>query len=645
MFLCFLISILILSSCTSKEERIIEDFFDSTGFETDIYVKLGEINTTIEQKIGIFRVGKDGLEIKFINNLGTIIFSIEDNKIYYDSFAEKYYTTDDLSSGITLVISSTKESNIPNVKDYIININFEYNIINFEIDLKEMVLSELTESEKEQISNAIDIKSIKCSAKVENDKVKEFSMNIDPFLSLIDTNGMFSSYDIDLIMKEITYDSKIEVTPGLKHYTYEYKSNEDFLNFILSKFNQENDSNNNNSNNNNNQPTYQMGWYQTYYTLEQGSNEFLIDGYLSSSNYGTILFTICKITYSPNLDLTKTGETVYEISVTYQNCTVKGEITINVVGVSDVLTTEKVIDKGISKIFKWDNYMFVCDTVNMYKYNLDTKLIEGSVNLKCQANSIYVRDGYLYVASNYISIDDYYEDDNYRGTITKIKLDDFTIDKQVDVNCYPYSIFVDNRGDIIVGKGRDQWINYSKIDLETGNIIDLFQGYHQDYLIYSEEKDAFLSITQSISSDNSWYKYYENQGYNNHEYKSGCSINSLSYVYKNGEVLIESSYWSNRIYVSKFDSDINDYVGKEFTIPSFDIRFTKFVSTYEDNKVYFVGTPESGNVGVSGVIDLETENVSCSYIKLKTLNVDSIHVYNDLLYVAYLDSKILDVFN
>ena len=94
------------------------------------------------------------------------------------------------------------------------------------------------------------------------------------------------------------------------------------------------------------------------------------------------------------------------------------------------------------------------------------------------------KDNYVYVAANYPVIG--YNYDNLKGTITQIELDSFTIKKQMEVPFYPYSIFVDNRDNIVVGKGKDQHIKYSLINFDTEEIKDLehLYGYEKDYLIY-----------------------------------------------------------------------------------------------------------------------------------------------------------------
>lgn len=48
---------------------------------------------------------------------------------------------------------------------------------------------------------------------------------------------------------------------------------------------------------------------------------------------------------------------------------------------------------------------------------------------------------------------------NISGTVNKISFDDFSLLNQVEVNFFPYSIFVDKRNQAIVTMGFNQHVN------------------------------------------------------------------------------------------------------------------------------------------------------------------------------------------
>ena len=213
----------------------------------------------------------------------------------------------------------------------------------------------------------------------------------------------------------------------------------------------------------------------------------------------------------------------------------------------------------------------------------------------------------------------------------------------MEVPFYPYSIFVDNRDNIVVGKGKDQHIKYSLINFDTEEIKDLehLYGYEKDYLIYSEEKDAFMAITQSHTGDNPWYKFNGTEYVD--VYSSNSNLNSINYICNNGHILIQVGYES--LIIGSFHSGLNDYVFETHTI-YYDQQYysEKINVTYDNNKIYYLASYTDSNIGTLGIVDLETGSLQTFKINILSYNVESIHYYNDKIYVCYLDGKILETF-
>lgn len=279
--------------------------------------------------------------------------------------------------------------------------------------------------------------------------------------------------------------------------------------------------------------------------------------------------------------------------------------------------------RDITYGFKIDDYIYLCDKRYLYKYEKNSNKLCGKLDLQCRGISHYVKGEYLYVAAHFPYTSTFNDSDAYDGSVTKIKLSDFTIDKQVHVECLPESIIVDNRDNVILSKGANQHVYCSQVDMETGALSDIFKSYQDDKLLYDPINDVIILITVSISSNNEVYKY------NGSEWvKDGYSSIEQTGLYYNGE----NSYVT-RYGIYEFNSFTKDYVFDEF-----DYEFPMFTTlryvTADKEKAYILYSDIFEEVNTEYIIlfDIETDTY-------KTIEIPS--AYCAEIKFAYVDSGIL----
>lgn len=631
-----LLIVLCFTSCKSQEEKALEKFLNSPNLQTDIMLRMEQDYTAVEQTLCELKINSEEMSILLYQAESTIYINTNNNTIYYSNKNGKYYSiinNQNIMDSIP-ISTYTKEKDL-DIFDYIINITYSTNYFSFDLDFKKMLVDNIDEPNKE-LYDDINIPAINCFGTIKEGLVNSFTVDFTNILSLLGDLGYSVEGKLFICLENINYVDEVKPLNSIKESDFLYKSPD----FIVGQITQDIE-NLYNENKEPIQPTYRIGWIEKNYNIKV-NEPLILNGYLYDINYNYIYLNYCDITYTPELDLSKLGKTEYTISINYDDYEFTEKINVNIVGETIKSDEEiKIIENGITKTFRVNNFLLICDINTMYKYNLENNTIEGSVDLKCQANSIYVKDGYVYVAANFPAVG--YDFNNLQGTITKINLDNFTITKQMIVDFYPYSIFVDNRNNILVGKGEDQHIKYSSINIDTEEITHLehLYGYENDYLIYSEEKDAFMSITTNHTGDNPWYKFngttYENTN------SSITNINYLSYIYNNGEIIIESTY--GNLVLGSFNSGINDYSFKNY---EFYYEKSNYVNstlvTYNDNKVYCLTSYDDLLKGTFCILDLETDYITSFDIDILSSNIESINYYNGKIYVCYTDGFILETF-
>lgn len=171
------------------------------------------------------------------------------------------------------------------------------------------------------------------------------------------------------------------------------------------------------------------------------------------------------------------GKYSFKVSTKYLEKDISTDVYVDVIGKLNIDSSNEITN--ISKIiygFNVGNYVYLCDQQYIYKYDYQCSKLYGKIDLHCAAKSHYVKGEYLYVAAYYPYDSTYLEEDAYDGTVTKIKLDDFTVDRQVAVSCLPHYIIVDNRDNVILTKGANQHIDYVEVNMRDGSLTPVIDG-------------------------------------------------------------------------------------------------------------------------------------------------------------------------
>lgn len=252
------------------------------------------------------------------------------------------------------------------------------------------------------------------------------------------------------------------------------------------------------------------------------------------------------------VDFTRLGEYPVTLFVTVNDQTYSKDFTIQIINSQTDLQDTIELETDIVDIFRIDNYLLLATTTSLYKYDINTNRVVGIVDLKCQYNHYYYRDSYLYVTANYPYTSEYLENDQYSGTINKIYFDDFSLVSQVEVNFYPYSIFVDKRNQGIVTMGLNQHVNLISLDFKTKSWKSIDHIYMKSEIYYSYQEDSFILIStrstetpryyvwNSTTSSYSYKNISPEEGY--YSFTTGQYINDTSVIFFERNSIFEYTF-------------------------------------------------------------------------------------------------------
>ena len=637
-----LIFLFSLTGCKTKEQRALEDFFEASSLQADISFEVKQNKNYAEITFCNFSISEESLSMHIYEIDTTISFDLEDSIIYYQKGNNKFYSNIEENGAGAIPLSNkaddTEDEDI-DIMEYVLDPEYSKNTFSFELDFEGILIDNLTKQEYDAILNEINLDTINCYGVVEKGKVISFSINFLDMISLYDSSVYSSEDELIITLENIQYDD-VDPLEDIQKSSYTFIDSNQLINIIYQDLNLDLDNGNNNVNNGEGgipqTPTYRIEFFDIFYTINPGET-FDLKGNFVVNDEKFISFEECQITYSPELNLDVVGFTEHIVTVTYKGISLNRSIYVNVIGEKKTEGLIDVFESCITKSFQLENYLLLSDTTSIYKYNIITNEIEGSVDLKCQANSIYVKGEYVYVAANYSGFDFGIQ----KGTISKIKLSDFTLEKQLELDFYPCSIFVDKRDKVGFIKGQGQFFIYSFIDLETKEVTEITLGYEKDVLVYSEERDAFMAVSTQTTAPNEWYKYngvtYELINDKNEQ------LSDIDFMTSNGKVLIHVKPWMNEVTVAKYQKGINDYTFVKHTIPTLDFYVDYCNATYYEEKIYIILSTSSGNQSLLVEIDLKTNAKKSYIVEVLDANIESIHCYKDKLYICYYDGSVLDV--
>ncbi len=600
-----------------KEKQAFDTFTSAKNIQFSIYGRFGDNGETILEKAVELAIAGEKIQITFDGMDANLIYVGTNKNIYYERTIgiTEYKFISNLGE---LTEESEDKNNVLNLSDCITNVVYKDSLIEFDFDVASIYTAIMGESD-----DGTEIPPMKAMVTIENDAVKEIILDVGTMIK--DMLGITSDVEeFSIVINDIKY-GNVKINPPLVAVSgYKRLSVEDFIKLIMEELGFVTEI-----------PNYEMQLNVSDYCITEGK-DLILDGIIKLDGKTVAKLADCTVMFEPQLDLTKIGKTEYLIGVNTGYSVLTATITVTVLQKEESTGSIELDVDGIYRIFDADGNKLIASKNKLYKYDIKNNQKLGEVDLIYTANSIYTKDGFLYVAANDLDSERYLEDDEYRGTVSKIKLEDFSLVNQVTVNCYPYSIFVDKRDNVIIGKGLDQWIEYSIVDMTTGNLSSVTYGYNMDYLIYNEQKDAFLSVTQSISSGNDWY-YYKNNGYQQGE-ESENKINDVIKIYYNGGIVLDTVF-ANEFTIAIYDSNKKDYVTKKYTygvLSGYDsFSYSQFIEL-DGGKVYRVTGP-SGFWGTACVViyDTVTNEVEYRLVKIDSADITNMAVVDGVVYVNY----------
>lgn len=378
------------------------------------------------------------------------------------------------------------------------------------------------------------------------------------------------------------------------------------------------------------EPRYEIVLNNEYDLIAELNNSAALENLtvdLVPSSYAFTTYDNLKPEITGTIDFTKVGNYPITLSVTCNGQKYTKDFCVQVVDPS--ITLEKTIElqEKIVDSFIIDNYLLLATSTSLYKYDMLTNQIVGSVDLKCQYNNYYYRDSFLYVTANYPYTDTHLNNNKYSGTVNKISFEDFSLVSQVEVNLFPYGIIVNNRNQAIVKLGM-QDINLVSLDFETQTWKEISYTDTHGELYYDVQEDSFVLIYPQSEKQPKFYTWNSatsSYSYINLTTEFGYHIfrNQGQYI-ANGVVLFDST----SIYKYTFPN----------TIQKIDLSLQK-MNCLEDNhlegntlyKLYFFRDLLDYTYIVK--YDLETNSYDYKKIRVDNSVYLKFEVYQDTIYL------------
>ena len=370
-------------------------------------------------------------------------------------------------------------------------------------------------------------------------------------------------------------------------------------------------------------------------------------GKITSNNGDVYEISDEDLIYDRNLKIS--NECIYflDVETVFKGKTYKAQATLRVQESDLIATTFTVTDEKVINYFVVDEYLLIATSTTLYKYDINTKTIIGSVNLNGEYINHYLKDDYLYVATRISSSPS-------TSAIAKIKLSDLELEKEIEINEYPYSIIVDNR-DIAyftVKEGQNDNIRKLDFESETCTITSLDSGL-KEIILYDEENDIMAVLGIPSSNPPEKYIYSEEKQAFIMDVTSGrydffeMDINAIK-----GNYLFTRNYFESEKWMYRFENDQFSLIEYKISTRYNYVHLEEFYAI-EGNYLYILYADEGiwdlyDPVYDSHIIryNLETNEYDVydlydTYNGLKNRSFSEIYVLNDK---AYLYNKELNIF-
>ena len=640
-----LLSVLCITGCEKgsieESEKAFEEFLNAKNIQLDMLMRVEKDEDIVQSKLLSFAVNGQDIKLDLTQYDMSFVYIDFSKNLYYENREkgnERCYV-DNVRDFVDVIKEESKDAKTIDIKNYLTEITYQKTSVEFNFDVAKILVKLGGMGIVNVGSQKVD--PIKVTATVDDGKITEVNMDLAPTIKKIVGEDAPSVYTITA--KNIDYKNVEIKIPTVTTSIPNLGTDIGIFDIIISDLDKVTNGNSGgnsntggNTGNNNVQPNYSLSLYRYDYYVAKGK-EIDINGVIYNNSDTVAYLKDCNYTVTPQIDLQRAGKTDHTISLEVDGTVLSSKITITVIEEQKANENFTIGVDSIYNVFDMGEYLLIASKDKLYKYDTSSKQVVANVSLIYTANSIYTKGEYLFVAANDIKQKAYLENDAYRGTVSKIKIEDFSLVNQVTVNCCPYSIFVDNRDSVIVGKGYDQHIEYSEVDMSTGELKNVLSGYQKDYLIYDEQKDAFLSVTQNISSSNEWYFYGDN-AYNSAGKKSTLAIEKISYVSDNGKTIISVTGAKSFVY-AVYNQAKQDYESKEYTqstLPEFNYTDNVKFIDIEGDEVYRV-LSYAGNRTMGCIMVYNTVNDEQEYklIELEDKMLTNMFVVDGVVYVNY----------
>lgn len=620
-----LIILNLLTACKSKQEREVDRFLSSKEVDMSLELVMSVQSVNMNVELCDIVATKDLTQISFKMFEMDLTTDRKNKKQYYSSEAYKIYT-------------NYEEENEKEDEKIISDIYVEEDEVYFYISLDDMISNSLPNQEM-----PLETEKTKVIVDFKNDMVDSLYIDmLDAISGDEQTKEIFAQSGITKMGINIDVNNygKVEA-PNIEENEYNFVGEIEFsetLNSQLTESVFSLISGLGNNNNSNNPPAFNPNDYylqlQTHdYVVNKGET-LELKGVIRrpAGNFENI--EQVDLYLNKDIDFNVPGKYNRKVMCTFNGYTYEQPISVLVVYSQTAMKKEFDFLSEINKIFSYDDtYVLISDNQYLYKYNVKTNISEGKVNLKCIAQDVYFKGEFLYVLAHYPYTTTYLEEDSYNSTITKIKLSDFSLVDQMTIDCLGYSFFVDKYDNIIISKGANQHIKYMLVNLEEKTKENIISGYQDDYFVYKEEKDAFLVITQGISSDNYYLSCKEGQ-YVYEKIDSSCSAGVIICTDKNDNLIIHQFLEHNEIKIGydKYDEELGDYNSYQVKIGD-KIFFgaAAFSTVYcNENKIYYYN--KLGKIDAAQIIEYD--------LLTKTSKETIIEMKEDVSFIREIDSKL-----